>query len=104
MFIYFVYGKYPCSLISLNNSLQTSLSSLIKVKTLTGTTNVSGNLDLQTESSVKVISAICRTDNYIVCEVHLNAAKTQWYAYLHKYDAIGAEANKTNTVDIYYIE
>ena len=87
----------------LNSNLE-DLSSLIKVKTLTGTTNDSGNFDLQTESSVKVISAVCRTNNYIVCEVHLNAAKTQWYAYLHKYGAIDAQANKTNTVDVYYIE
>ena len=91
-------------IISVNNSLQASLSSLIKVKTVTGTTNVSGNFDLQIDSSVKVISAVCKTNNYVVCEIHLNAAKTQWFAYLHKYDEIGAYANKTDTVDIYYIE
>ena len=88
----------------LNNSLQASLSSLIKVKTVTGTTNDSGNFDLQTKSSVKMISAVCKTSHKVVCEIHLNADKTQWFAYLHNYDEIGAQANKTNTVDVYYIE
>lgn len=87
-----------------NNSIQASLSSLIKVKIVTGTTNESGNLDLQIKSSVKVISAICKTSYKVVCEIHLNSIKTQWFAYLHNYDEIGAQSNKTNTVDVYYIE
>ena len=87
----------------LNSNLE-DLSSLIKIKTVTGTTSESGNLDLQIESSVKVISAVCKTSHKVVCEVHLNAAKTQWFAFLHNYDEIVPQSNKTNTVDVYYIE
>lgn len=94
---------------ALNSSLSETKQSLeatkIKVKTVTGTTTAGANLDLGLAPSVKVLGALCTTNVYATCTLHLNGAGTSWTVYLHTFDKLDQnQGGKTHTVEVYYIE